>query len=232
MENFTNILIVDDEPRVCELLTDDLSERGYSCTTANDGDAALTKLQEASFDVVLLDIRLPNRSGMELLREISVNYKDIVIIMITAFGDTLTAVEAMKLGASDFVLKPFDLDGLNVNIKAALEKKRRINERSSIQTMTEADLELAEINALARGIEINLDSIDDRSNVITERTINKASQLGFDKEQIQKWAALRNDEKRKNLETVKKLKQNAIAQVYMGMTKRLYHQRSAPNSTN
>ncbi len=116
-----NVLIVDDEQVVCDLLHDELSERGYLCTTVLSGDDALGKLAKQDFDVVLLDIRLPGMSGMEVLREIWLNHGNTATIMITAVNDVDTAVEAMKLGASDYIVKPFDLDRVNTSIRAALK---------------------------------------------------------------------------------------------------------------
>lgn len=84
---------------VCDLLREELSERGYLCTTVLRGDEALAKLAEQHFQVVLLDIRLPGMSGMEVLREIWLNHGNTATIMITAVNDVDTAVAAMKLGA-------------------------------------------------------------------------------------------------------------------------------------
>ena len=123
----TSVLIVDDEPMVCDLLREDLNERGYLCTTALSGNDALTSLAKQDFDVVLLDIRLPGMSGMEVLRRIRrtwFNHSDIATIMITAVNDINTAVDAMKLGASDYIVKPFELDEVDTSIRQAIEAKQ------------------------------------------------------------------------------------------------------------
>ncbi len=118
------VLIVDDEQVVCDLLHDELSEGGYQCTTVLSGDDALAKLAAQDFDVVLLDIRLPGMSGMEVLREIWLNHGNTATIMITAVNDVGTAVEAIKLGASDYIVKPFGLNKIDTSIRTALETKR------------------------------------------------------------------------------------------------------------
>ena len=116
------VLIVDDEQVVCDLLHDDLSDRGYLCATALNGDEALKNLAKQDFDVVLLDIRLPGMSGMEVLREIWLNHSKTATIMITAVNDVDTAVEAMKLGASDYIVKPFELDRVDASIRTTLDQ--------------------------------------------------------------------------------------------------------------
>ncbi len=172
------ILIVDDEQVVCDLLHDDLSERGYLCTTALEGDDALAKLAAQDFDAVLLDIRLPGMSGMEVLREIWLNYGKTATIMITAINDVDTSVEAMKLGASDYIVKPFDLDRVDASIRTALETKQATDKSSKTQ-----------IDAIARGVEAKFDPLSSYSKIVTQKTIDIARQLGIVEEEIQRWQA-------------------------------------------
>ena len=171
-----SVLIVDDEPVVCELLREELSERGYLCTTVLDGDGALAKLGREDFDVVLLDIRLPGMSGMEVLREIWLNHSDTATIMITAVNDVNTAVLSMKWGASDYLVKPFDLERVDASIRTALETKPTAQQPS-------------EMDAIARGVEAKIDPFAAFSRVVTERTIEIARQLDIAEEKIQRWAA-------------------------------------------
>ena len=119
-----SVLIVDDEQVVCDLLHEELSDRGYLCTTALNGDDTFANLAKQDFDVILLDIRLPGMSGMEVLREIWLYHSSTTTIMITAVNDVATAVEAMKLGASDYIVKPFNLDRVDTSIRNALETKQ------------------------------------------------------------------------------------------------------------
>ena len=170
-------LVVDDEQVVCDLLHDELSERGYLCTIALDGNDALAKLATQDFDVVLLDIRLPGMSGMEVLREIWLNHDDMATIMITAVNDVDTAAEAMALGATDYIVKPFDLDRVDTSIRAGLLTKQATKKPS------------IEMDALARGVEAKIDPFSAFSRVVTERTTEIARQLGIADEEIQRWAA-------------------------------------------
>ena len=170
-----SVLVVDDEQVVCDVLRDELSERGYLCTTVLSGNEAVVKLTTEDFDVVLLDIRLPGMSGMEMLQGKWLNHGNIATIMITAVNDVDTAVEAMKLGASDYIVKPFDLDRVDASIRTAIENRR-----------------VTEMDAIARGVEAKLDPFSAYSKVMTQRTIDIARQLGIAEEEIQGWAAAKD----------------------------------------
>ncbi len=171
-----SVLIVDDEQVVCEFLVDELSERGYLCTTALDGNAALAQLGTGHFDVVLLDIRLPGISGMEVLREVLLRHGNIGIIMVTAINDVDTAVEAMKLGASDYIVKPFDPDAVDASIRGAAKTRRTLTKH------------LSEMDAIASGVEVLLDPYLGYSEMVTQKTVDIARRLGIDEEQIQTWS--------------------------------------------
>ena len=119
----TKILIVDDEKTVCDVLSDGLHGDGYPCYVALDAKEALTRLAAEDFDLVLLDIKLPDISGMEVLQRIRLNYPYTGVIMITGVNNVDTAVKAMKLGASDYIVKPFDLDRVNRAIRRIIEQK-------------------------------------------------------------------------------------------------------------
>lgn len=170
------ILIVDDEQVVCDLLHDELSERGYLCSTALDGNTALTRIATQDFDVVLLDIRLPGMSGMEVLREVLLGQAGPVVIMVTAVNDVDTAVEAMKLGASDYIAKPFDMDMVDSSIRTALEARRTTGKR------------LSEMDAIASGVEVLLDPFLNYSKMVTQRTVDIARRLGINEKEIQRWS--------------------------------------------
>jgi len=175
-EQKPRVLIVDDEQVVCDLLQDELSNRGYLCTTALDGAEALADLAKQEFDVALLDIRLPGMSGMEVLREIWLNHIRTATIMITAINDVDTAVEAMKLGALDYIVKPFKLDRVDASIRNALETRQALKKPT------------VEMDAIAHGVEAKLDPFSAYSKVVTQRTANIARQLGIDEKEIQRWA--------------------------------------------
>jgi DNA-binding NtrC family response regulator len=104
--------------------------------TAADGRAALDKASQQTFDLILLDIKMPGPTGMEVLPQIVNEHPDTCVVMITAVSDTDTAVEAMKLGAYDYVTKPFNLDDLNLRVEKALERKRLVDENRQYQAQS------------------------------------------------------------------------------------------------
>ncbi|HXE96426.1 MAG TPA: hybrid sensor histidine kinase/response regulator [Dongiaceae bacterium] len=117
-----NILVVDDDEMVRYVLTEKLSESGFSAAAAVDGLSALELFRGTSFDAVLLDLKMPGMDGIETLKELRKHDPDIPVIMVTAFGDIATAVETIKLGAYDFVEKPPQISRIVVTLKRAIEK--------------------------------------------------------------------------------------------------------------
>lgn len=117
------ILAVDDEESIREFLEIMLKKEGYEVTTAEDGQVAMDLLKKKSFDMVISDMQMPNVTGMELLKHVKDNYPDLVFMIITAFGTTESAVEAMKLGAYDYITKPFKIDEVRIVIGNALRSK-------------------------------------------------------------------------------------------------------------
>jgi len=116
------VLIVDDEELVRVGLIEALSAEGFVCDGAAYGDEALGKIKDIGFDLVLLDMRLPgNLQGLDLLRQIKAWNPDTIVIMMTAFASVGSAVEAMKLGAYDYVTKPFKLDEIRLTVRRALD---------------------------------------------------------------------------------------------------------------
>lgn len=127
------ILVVDDEESVRSIISRGLQSMGYECVTAADGKEALWKAFMQDFDLVLTDIKMPGISGMEVLSQITKEHPDTVVVMISALADTKTAVEAMKLGACDYVTKPFNLDDLAVRVERALERRKLVMENREHQ---------------------------------------------------------------------------------------------------
>ncbi len=119
----SRILVVDDEESIREFLEIMLRKEGYEVTCAEDGQKALDLIKKKSFDMVISDLQMPNLTGIELLRQVRDSYPDLLFMMITAFGTTETAVEAMKLGAYDYITKPFKIDEVRINIANALRSK-------------------------------------------------------------------------------------------------------------
>jgi len=120
-----NILIVDDEQSVVFLLKEELTEiEKYNISTAYDGAEAINVLQSQPFDVVLLDVKMPRVSGIEVLKYVREQHPTTIVIMLTNFADVKTAIETMKLGAYDFVSKPYEREELLATIDRALELRR------------------------------------------------------------------------------------------------------------
>lgn len=116
-----NVLIVEDNEDLCQTLADVLNKQGNNVRTAYTGEHALNLLQKDIIDLVLLDIKLPDMNGLKILQEIRDNDPDILVIMITALTDAQPAVDAMKMGAYDYLMKPFELDELKIVVAKALE---------------------------------------------------------------------------------------------------------------
>jgi len=117
------ILVVDDEMIVCESCKRILEEEGYEAETALSGKEAFERMKANPFDIVITDLKMPGIDGMEVLKTFRKEYPDSIIIMITGFSTVETAVEAMKLGAFDYIPKPFTPDEVAIVVKKAIEKK-------------------------------------------------------------------------------------------------------------
>jgi two-component system, NtrC family, response regulator AtoC len=124
----STILIIDDEPSLVSSLTFALEEEGYKVHGAGTGQAGLRAAAELQPDLVLLDLRLPDRSGLEVLEAMPRENGEPQVIMISAHGDTRAAVKAVKMGAADYLTKPFDLDDLLHTIASVLERGRMASE--------------------------------------------------------------------------------------------------------
>ena len=117
------LLIVDDEEQFVEALSERLSLRDYDVTTSLTGEDAVEKIKNYNFDVVILDVRLPGIEGTEVLREIK-NLKPLIeVIMLTGHGTVEMAIEGMKLGAFDFLMKPCETEDLTAKIARAHDRK-------------------------------------------------------------------------------------------------------------
>jgi len=118
------ILIVDDEKNIRLTLSQALETLSAEIDTAANGEEALAKLKEREFGLILLDIRMPGMDGMEVLRRVREIRPDIRVIMITAYGTIQSAVEAMKLGAVDFLQKPFDPEEIRELVSRVMDRDR------------------------------------------------------------------------------------------------------------
>jgi two-component system response regulator PilR (NtrC family) len=131
------VLVVDDEKSMRELLAITLERQGYEVSVAEDGEAAIETVRRDGFDVVITDLRMPSADGLQVLRATKEHTPETVVIVITAVGSTETAVEAMKLGAYDYITKPFKLDEIHLIIRRALERKRLRDENLYLRKQLE-----------------------------------------------------------------------------------------------
>jgi two-component system, NtrC family, response regulator len=114
------ILTVDDEQNIRRLIREEFSLEGYDVTTARNGEEGLALIQQRPFDVILLDIKLPKLSGLDVLKKVKDLYRYQEVIMITGYGDIQSAVDSLKMGARDYVTKPFKLDDLLTIVQKAV----------------------------------------------------------------------------------------------------------------
>jgi DNA-binding NtrC family response regulator len=119
-----SILVVDDESAIRENLELLLSDANYKVTLAENGTEGLKKLESEFFDLVLLDVMMPDKNGLEVLREIHLSSPETAIIMITAFGTIENAVTAIKAGAADYVTKPWDNEKLLLDIRNGIQQRK------------------------------------------------------------------------------------------------------------
>lgn len=120
----TRVLIIDDEKNIRMMLTKCLTAEGYGVTAANDGEQGIAEFQKGGYQIVLLDMKMPGLNGMEVLKRLKELDAGIPIIMMTAFGTIESAVEAMQLGAVDFLQKPFTPDTIRHEVQSVLDRAK------------------------------------------------------------------------------------------------------------
>ncbi len=141
MEKQKRILAVDDEPNMRRLLEISLRQAGYQAASAANGKEALEVLKAEKIDLVVSDLHMPGMSGLDLLKHIRVENEGLPFIIVTAQGEIKTAVNAMKLGASDYILRPFDLETLEVAIAKALDIQKLQVENAYLKSTTQSTYE-------------------------------------------------------------------------------------------
>jgi len=128
------ILVVDDERSMQEFLEIFLRREGFDVSTAGCAEEAMVALESDDYDLVITDVQMPDRTGLDLLREVNRSWPSTVVIMITAFANTDTAIAAMKEGAYDYVSKPFNVEEMRIVIEKAFEKKGLTRENERLRT--------------------------------------------------------------------------------------------------
>ena len=189
-----SILVVDDEKAIGRLLNRKLSGEGYQCQEAGNAEQALDKLRKKPVDLVLLDINMPGKSGIELLPEIKAIYPDTAVIMATAASDINIAIQCMKQGAYDYITKPFNLDEVILSVDRALEKRRLELENKEYQQHLEDKVAeqakkirasfLNAITALAYALEAKDKYTSGHSQRVADISVAIAKELGLSQEII------------------------------------------------
>ncbi|HEX8354491.1 MAG TPA: sigma-54 dependent transcriptional regulator, partial [Pyrinomonadaceae bacterium] len=128
-----NLLIVDDEPGMRQLLSHVFGRAGHAVRAAENGSKALELLRQEPADLIVSDVKMPDMNGIELLRRLREFLPDAGVVMMTAFATVETAREAFKLGADDFIQKPFDVDELKLIVEKALERLRLLQENRAFR---------------------------------------------------------------------------------------------------
>jgi response regulator RpfG family c-di-GMP phosphodiesterase len=157
-------LIVDDEPRLRQVMVHLMRSDGFQCIEAGNGIEALEQLEKYPVTLVLSDLRMPKMDGFELLREIRSRFPDTAVVMITAVAEVDLAVSCLAIGASDYVIKPYQLEDVRARVAQALEKRRLIlenrayreslEERVAQQARRLEELFLTSVQSLAEALEL------------------------------------------------------------------------------
>lgn len=176
------ILIVDDDPSIRNMLAIVLKKSGYDVTGANNGKAGLDNLKKGAFDLVISDIKMPDISGIELLKKIKSINPEIPVIMITAYASANDAVEAMKLGAEDYITKPFNLDELKIIIDRAIYKRNMEKENVLLKSRLTAKEKFENIVGINPKMQEIFETIDTISK--TDSTVLITGESGTGKELI------------------------------------------------
>lgn len=193
-KNGSNVMVVDDEGTIREVLYRTLSDEGYSCRMAAGVDEALALLEQEPADLILSDIMMPGRNGTELLQEVMGKSPDTAVIMVTAVADTQTAINSMRMGAYDYVTKPFNLVEVLMSVERALEKRsliitnreyrEHLEQRVEEQTGLIRETFLGAVKALAQALEAKDPYTNGHSMRVTELSLTMAAEMGLDRSQV------------------------------------------------
>lgn len=126
------ILVVDDEPEIRSMLRSALEDVGYACADAGDADAAVELLRQQPFDLALLDVMMPGRSGAQLFHQLQESHPEIGVVFLTARADLGLAVESLRDGAYDYLVKPVSLAEVEQAVERALLKRRALRQREAL----------------------------------------------------------------------------------------------------
>jgi putative two-component system response regulator len=199
------ILIVDDEAAIRRLLRQKLSKEGYQCEEAGSSDETMEKMKTFSANLIMLDMKMPGKSGMELLPELKAAFPDTAVIMATAVAEADLAIQCMKLGADDYITKPFNLDDITSNIEKTLDKKilelkirdyqDQLQQKVEHQTKEIRRIFLGSIESLVFALEAKDKYTAGHSRRVTEIALTIGQQLELSKDDLEdlRWGSLLHD---------------------------------------
>jgi len=199
------ILIVDDEAAIRRLLRQKLSRQGYHCEEAGSAMEALDKMRSYSAELIMLDMRMPGKSGIDLLPELKATYPNTAVIMETAVAETSLAIQCMKQGADDYINKPFNLDEVALSVDKTLEKRRlelqikeyqeHLQQKVDQQTVEIRRLFLGAIEALVFALEAKDKYTAGHSRRVTEVALAIGRELNLPEDDIEdlRWGSLLHD---------------------------------------
>jgi len=199
------ILIVDDEAAIRKLLCRKLSGEGYHCEEAESAEQTLDKLKSSPAELVILDIKMPGKSGIDVLPEIKAGYPHITVIMATAVNETSVAIQCMREGVDDYVCKPFNLDEVALSVAKILEKRRlqlkiegyqqHLEEKVEQQTMEMRKLFLGAIESLVFALEAKDKYTAGHSRRVNEIAMAIGEELDLPPDMMEdlRWGSLLHD---------------------------------------
>ncbi|MEI8075783.1 MAG: response regulator transcription factor [Bacteroidota bacterium] len=189
MEISNRILLIEDEPKLGKVIVEELRGQGYQVDLAVDGLIAESFFKQTSYSLVLLDINIPFKSGFELCKDFRAIKKSIPIIMLSALGEINDKVEAFKLGADDYIVKPFHFDELFARLKVFLKRADLKDEDVKI-VVDDLEIDFRNKTAVRAGVTVNLTAKEftllvllarNRGKVISKQEIlEKVWDLSFD----------------------------------------------------
>lgn len=205
-------MIVDDEEVICNVLDRRLTREGFFCTTAHNGKEALNHFFKNSFSLIISDMKMPEMTGIELLQKVKAIDPKMKMIMVTAYPDIDLAVDAIRLGAYDFIIKPADLDLIVMSVKKALESKRLEEEIEAYHNHMEELVEertaklqqayrtlkkshLDSVKVLAEAIDAKDPYTRGHSDRVKRMSLAIAKKMGFSEERLEnlEYGALLHD---------------------------------------
>src|SRR2546427_7968944 len=162
----TTVLVVDDEDGIRQALTRFLSRLGYHVQAASNATEALQQLSAHNPQAMLCDIRMPETSGVELLPKVLAQDPDLAVVMLTAIDEPRTAIECLKLGAYDYLIKPVDLDELEMSLQGALRQRQLEIDRRELEQW------------LAREVAVRTRDLEERTEIIMDVALNALAAAG------------------------------------------------------